>query len=150
IDGHAKVATPGREVPDAMYKLAALYEERARSEAQSAHANRSLEDAIRLYKRITREYPSYPEIAAIYYYLGHALADAGRLPESQQVWRSLVCHNHFEYPVPPHPNHPEKDLVRPLPGDGDEAHWTAWRWRYPTFRSISLQNPETVYTEVYP
>src|SRR5262249_48984019 len=75
VEGHPKLATPGRELPDAMFKLAALYEERARSEEESAQANRSLEGAIRLYKRITREYPSYPEIAAIYYYLGHALAD---------------------------------------------------------------------------
>ena len=84
--------------PDAMYRLAALYEERARSEDATAPLEEGLKDAIRLYKRCIHEYPKYGEIAAIYYFLGHALNDSGRVPESQQVWRSLVCHNHFPYP----------------------------------------------------
>jgi tetratricopeptide (TPR) repeat protein len=136
--------------PDAMYRLAALYEERARSEEATAPIEEGLKDAIRLYKRTIHEYPKYREIAAIYYFLGHALNDSGRVPESQQVWRSLVCQNHFPYPTKPDPKDPEKDTVTPMPQDADEAHWTAWRHRYNNPKSPSRKNPETAYTEVYP
>ncbi len=54
-----------------------------------------LKTAIRLYKRVIDEFPKYRELAGIYYFLGHALNDSGRAPEAQQVWRSLVCHNHL-------------------------------------------------------
>ncbi|MBX3227225.1 MAG: tetratricopeptide repeat protein [Labilithrix sp.] len=136
--------------PDAMYRLAALYEERSRSEDAVAPLEEGLKDAIRLYKRVVREYPKYREIAGIYYFLGHALNDAGRMPESQQVWRSLVCHNHYPYPVAVDPKDKERDTVKPLPQDGDEAHWTAWRRRYNNPKAPTKANPETVYTEVYP
>lgn len=136
--------------PDAMYRLAALYEERARSEDATAPVEEGLKDAIRLYKRVIREYPQYREIAAIYYFLGHALNDSGRVPEAQQVWRSLVCNNHYAYPTETDPKDPEKDEIKPMPQDADEAHWTAWRHRYVTPKQVSRQNPETVYTEVYP
>ncbi len=136
--------------PDAMYRLAALYEERARSEEATAPLEEGLKDAIRLYKRVIKEYPKYREIAGIYYFLGHALNDSGRVPESQQVWRSLVCHNHFEYPTQTDPKDPEKDVVKPMPQDADEAHWTAWRHKYNNPKSPNRKNPETVYTEVYP
>lgn len=136
--------------PDAMYRLAALYEERARSEEATQPLEEGLKDAIRLYKRVINEYPKYREIAGIYYFLGHALNDSGRVPESQQVWRSLVCHNRFEYPTKPDPKDPDKDTVNPMPQDADEAHWTAWRRRYNNPKSPSRGNKETVYTEVYP
>lgn len=136
--------------PDAMYRLAALYEERARSEDATAPIEEGLKDAVRLYKRIIVEYPKYREIAGVYYFLGHALNDSSRVPESQQVWRSLVCNNKYPYPTPPDPKDPEKDSIKPMPGDADEAHWTAWRHRYQTPKSPSRGNPETVYKEVYP
>ncbi|MFO0736352.1 MAG: tetratricopeptide repeat protein [Labilithrix sp.] len=136
--------------PDAMYRLAALYEERARSEDASAPLEEGLKDAVRLYKRVIHEYPKYREIAGIYYFLGHALNDSGRVPESQQVWRSLVCHNHFPYPVKTDPKDPEKDTITPMPQDADEAHWTQWRRRYNTPKSPTKGNKETVYEEVYP
>ena len=136
--------------PDAMYRLAALYEERARSEDATEPVEIGLKPAIALYKRVIHEYPHYREIAGIYYFLGHALNDSGRVPESQQVWRSLVCHNHFAYPVPPDPKDPEKDTIKPMPQDADEAHWTQWRRKYTTPKAPSRKNPETVYTEVYP
>lgn len=136
--------------PDAMYRLSALYEERARSEDATAPLEDGLKDAIRLYKRVINEYPKYREIAGIYYFLGHALNDSGRVPESQQVWRSLVCHNHFPYPVPAEKNDPEKDTIKPMPQDADEAHWTQWRRRYNSPKSPSKANKETVYEEVYP
>lgn len=136
--------------PDAMYRLAALYEERARSEDASQPIEDGLKDAIRIYKRVIGEYPKYREIAGIYYFLGHALNDSGRMPEAQQVWRSLVCHNHFEYPTKPDPKDPDKDTVNPMPQDADEAHWTAWRRRYNNPKAPSRANKDTVYTEVYP
>jgi len=136
--------------PDAMYRLAALYEERARSEDATEPLEEGLKDAIRLYKRVIREYPKYREIAGIYYFLGHALNDSGRVPEAQQVWRSLVCHNHYPYPVKTDPKDPDRDLITPMPQDADEAHWTAWRHRYNDPRKVSRNNPETVYREVYP
>jgi tetratricopeptide (TPR) repeat protein len=136
--------------PDAMYRLAALYEERARSEEATAPLEEGLKDAIHLYKRVIVEYPKYREIAGIYYFLGHALNDSGRVPEAQQVWRSLACHNHFPYPVKPDPKDPDKDFIEPMPQDADEAHWTQWRRRYNNPKSPSRGNKETVYEEVYP
>lgn len=136
--------------PDAMYRLAALYEERARSEDATQPLEEGLKDAIRLYKRTINEYPKYREIAGIFYFLGHALNDSGRVPESQQVWRSLVCHNHFPYPTKPDPKDPDKDSVTPMPQDADEAHWTAWRRKYNNPKSPNRGNKETVYEEVYP
>ena len=63
--------------PDAMYRLAALYEERARSDDDpNADAAITLKPAIALYKRVVREFPNYSELAGIYYFLGHALNDA--------------------------------------------------------------------------
>ncbi|MBX3259990.1 MAG: tetratricopeptide repeat protein [Labilithrix sp.] len=136
--------------PDAMYRLAALYEERARSEDATVPLEEALKDAIRLYKRVINEFPKYREIAGIYYFLGHALNDSGRMPESQQVWRSLVCHNHFPYPTKVDPKDPEKDLVTPMPQDADEAYWTQWRRKYNNPKSPTRGNKETVYEEVYP
>src|SRR5262249_30048801 len=76
--------------PDKMFRLAALYEERARDKDDQNEVNAGLNQAIALYKRVIREFPKYRELAAIYYYLGHALNASSRLPEAQQVWRSLV------------------------------------------------------------
>jgi tetratricopeptide (TPR) repeat protein len=104
----------GDEVPDAMYRLAALYEERAAEEDDARH-----DPTIRLYKRILRDHPAYRERAAVLYHLGHALAESGRLPESQQVWRALVCANRYAYPMPADPRDPERDVIVPMPQDGD-------------------------------
>jgi hypothetical protein len=136
--------------PDAMYRLAALYEERARSEEATEPVEEALGPAIALYKRVIDEYPKYREIAGIYYFLGHALNDSGRIPESQQVWRSLVCHNRYPYPTPPDPKDPTKDTILPMPQDNDEAHWVAWRNRYREPRSVSRNNPETVFVDPFP
>ncbi|MDB4941916.1 MAG: domain protein putative component of TonB system [Labilithrix sp.] len=135
--------------PDAMYRLAALYEERARSEEATAPVELGLKDAIALYKRIIREYPKYREIAGVYYFLGHALNDSGRIPEAMQVWRSLVCANHYEYPVPADPKDPEKDIVKPMPQDHDEAFWTGWRAKYRDPKSVSHKNADTTYVDPF-
>jgi hypothetical protein len=147
--------------PDAMYRLAALYEERARSEDTNQPLEDGLKPAIALYKRVIAEYsgepgnpkkPQYRELAGIYYFLGHAYNDAGRTDESQQVWRSLVCHNHFPYPTKADPD-PKKlghDFINPLPQDHDEPYWEAWRNRYPRPDSLKKGGADTRYEEVYP
>src|SRR5690606_8912014 len=80
--------------PDAMFRLAALYEERARDD-YDADLTEGLRPAIDIYRSIVEQYPAYQESAAVHYYLGHALTDAGRLEEGQQAWRSLVCANRY-------------------------------------------------------
>jgi hypothetical protein len=124
--------------PDAMFRLAALYEERARDAAETAAVdlNRAQPDpelgpAIALYKRILKEFPSYKERAGVYYYLGHSLNDVGRLEEAQQVWRALVCSNRFSYPVPPDPRDPNKDSLVRMPQDHDPDWWLGWLTRHP-------------------
>lgn len=119
--------------PDAMFRLAALYEERAENDSDSMDDQvAARRPAIALYKRIIKEFPNYRELAAIYYYLGHALNDSSRIPEAQQVWRSLVCHNHYSYPVPVDPKDPERDTLAKLPQDHDRDFWTGWENRHPT------------------
>jgi hypothetical protein len=119
--------------PNAMFRLAALYEERARTDTDSSEDLAvGLKPAIALYKRIIKEYPQYRELAGIYYYLGHAYNDSSRLPEAQQVWRSLVCHNQYTYPTAPDSKDPEKDIVVRLPQDHDRDYWTGWDARHST------------------
>jgi tetratricopeptide (TPR) repeat protein len=76
----AHPTAPGDAVPDALYRLGALYDEASRSE-----------DAARMYRRVLGEYPQYREIAAVRYFLGHALEDLGRADEAQSVRRALVA-----------------------------------------------------------
>ncbi|WP_438014741.1 hypothetical protein WMF18_28115 [Sorangium sp. So ce315] len=155
--------------PDAMFRLAALYEERARTDADASEdLGVALLPAIALYKRVISEFPQYRELAGIYYYLGHALNDSARFPEAQQVWRSLVCHNKYPYPVAPDPNDPTRDTVGRLPQDHDADYWTGWEARHPTpigstpggrafqpaRRAVRGQAPivedETIYVSPYP
>ncbi len=135
--------------PDAMYRLAALYEERARSEEATEPVEVGIKPAIALYKRVIREYPKYREIAGIYYFLGHALNDSGRVPEAMHVWRSLVCANHYGYPTPPDPKDPDRDTIRPMPQDNTEAFWTGWRNKYRDPKAVKKGNPETVYVDPF-
>ena len=86
--------------PDAMYRLAALYEERARAD-DDPNADLAV-DPQASDRPLQASHPrvsTYNELAGIYYFLGHALNDSRRVDEAQQVWRSLVCHNHYPYPV---------------------------------------------------
>lgn len=109
--------------PDAMFRLAALYEERAR-ENYDADLSEGLLPSIALYRDVVAQYPAYRERAAVLYYLGHALTDAGRLAEAQQSWRSLVCSN--RYHVEADPSSADKIRVQALPQDHTEAFWNEW------------------------
>ena len=96
VDRYSGANAQPEATPDAMYRLAALYEERARGdEDPNTDFAITLKPAVALYKRVIREFPKYGELAGIYYFLGHALNDSRRVDEAQQVWRSLVCHNHY-------------------------------------------------------
>ncbi|MSP23998.1 MAG: tetratricopeptide repeat protein [Myxococcales bacterium] len=135
---YSGAAAHPENTPDSMFRLAALYEERARDVADQtplepgkAPPEPDLSTAIALYKRIVREFPKYRELAGAYYYLGHALNDGGRLEEAQQIWRSLVCRNQYPYPVPPDPKDATKDSVARLPQDHDSEWWLGWLTRHP-------------------
>ena len=114
--------------PDAMFRLAALYEERARTKLEG-DIGPMLKPAIELYRRVIREFPHYEELAAIHYYLGHALTDSGRIEEGQQAWRALVCSN--RYHVKDDPTDPKKIELEPLEQDHDIRFWDAWTAKNP-------------------
>ncbi len=114
--------------PDAMYRLAALYEEKGRTDKELS-LEEALRPAIALYRRVISEFPTYKEIAGVHYYLGHAYFDAARLDEAQQAWRSLVCKNHFS--VTDDPKDASKILTEPLAQDHDDAFWNEWYAKNP-------------------
>lgn len=120
VASHSGKNAHPESTPDAMFRLAALYEERGRDDTESNEAlAAALRPAIALYRRVIDEFPGYREMAGIHYYLGHAYNDAGRAGEAQQVWRSLVCHNHYPRAAGP----------QALPQDHDAAYWAAWEAR---------------------
>lgn len=138
--------------PDAMYRLAALYEERARSdEDPNSDLAVTLKPAIALYKKVIQQFPAYKELAGIYYFLGHALADSRRFDESQQVWRSLVCRNHYKYPTPADAKDPDKDTVVAMPQDHDTEYWKRWRGQYNRPEALKKGPKEdVVFDDPYP
>jgi hypothetical protein len=138
--------------PDAMYRLAALYEERARSDDDpNSDLAVTLKPAVALYKRVIRDFPDYKELAGIYYFLGHALNDSRRVDEAMQVWRSLVCHNQYKYPVPPDPKNPDADTIGAMPQDHDVDFWKAWRMKYPRPESLKKgPKADTLFDDPYP
>ncbi len=117
-----------KATPDAMFRLGALYEERARANTD-ADLTTGLEPAISMYRRLIKEFPQYEEIAAVHYYLGHSYTDAGRIDEGQQAWRSLVCNN--RYTVKDDPKDAGKIALDPLPQDHDDKFWQDWYNRNP-------------------
>ncbi|HYQ18163.1 MAG TPA: tetratricopeptide repeat protein, partial [Polyangiaceae bacterium] len=112
-----------RATPDAMFRLGALYEEKARAKTYS-DLSTGLDPAIGMYRRIIKEFPQYEEIAAVHYYLGHSYTDAGRIEEGQQAWRTLVCSS--RYSVQNDPKDAGKILLQPMPQDHDDKFWNDW------------------------
>ena len=117
-----------KATPDAMFRLGALYEERARANTD-ADLTTGLEPAIAMYRRLIKEFPKYEEIAAVHYYLGHSYTDAGRIEEGQQAWRALVCNS--RYTVKDDPKDAGKIALDPLPQDHDDKFWQDWYNRNP-------------------
>ncbi|CAN5388895.1 hypothetical protein BH09MYX1_BH09MYX1_19910 [soil metagenome] len=149
----AKYSGPNSQpeaTPDAMFRLAALYEEVARGEDTTEDLSIGLRPAIALYKRVIRDFPTYKELAGIYYYLGHAYNDSSRIEEAQQVWRSLVCHNHYAYPTPADPKNADVDTIIAMPQDAPPEFWKAWRMRYNDPKKVHKGPPDTTYNDVYP
>lgn len=109
--------------PDAMFRLAALYEERAR-DTPDADLTKELSKAISLYREVASTFPAYRELAAVLYYLGHAYLDSGRLGEAQQSWRTLACSNHFQ--VLAEPGSVDGIVVAALPQDHPNSFWEQW------------------------
>jgi hypothetical protein len=112
-----------RATPDAMFRLGALYEEKARARSD-ADLTTGLDPAISMYRRIIREFPKYEEIAAVHYYLGHSFTDSGRIEEGQQAWRTLVCAS--RYSVQDDPKDAGKILLQPMPQDHEDKFWNDW------------------------
>ena len=137
--------------PLAMMRMAALHEERART--TDTDIDKALAPAIVLYKQVIRDYPNFLQRPAAYYYLGHALNDSGRVDESQQVWRSLVCHNLYAYPTSSDPARPDRDVILPIKGDRTEDEWIAWRRRYddvPRLTKKGDRAADTFYEDSFP
>lgn len=125
--------------PDAMLRLAALYEERARTDFE-ADLLEELKPAIALYRDILVEYPAYSEASAALYYLGHALLDSGRLEESQQSWRALVCANRYQVKAVSEDS--SEIFVQPLPQDHDDRFWNDWYNKNPLPLDEAGQRPD--------
>lgn len=123
--------------PDAMFRLAALYEERARAGSET-DLGPLLDPAIRLYLQVAERFPGYKELGAVLYYLGHALNDAARIEEAQQAFRSLVCSNryHVRGLVGDAPKLALENLVQDRP----ETFWNDWYNKNPV-PFDQLRNP---------
>ena len=114
--------------PDAMFRLAALYEEKARLNFEG-DLGPGLVPAIALYLRIIEEYPAYEEIAAVHYYLGHAYTDSGGIDEGQQTWRALVCAN--QHKVRRVQSDALRVVVEAQSQDHEDDYWFRWYQQNP-------------------
>lgn len=137
----AKYPDVKEHTPEAMFRLAALYEEQAvendldPGDAQyTTKLRAAYAPAETLYRDIIGRFPDYSQRAAVQFFLGALLADTGRGPESSYVWRALVCSNHYAYPAPPPKDDAEakarekwKDGIPPTIQDHEEAFWDKWR-----------------------
>lgn len=137
----AKYPDVPEHTPSAMFRLAALYEEQAidtdldPSDPKYVEKVRAAyEPAEKLYREVIVRFPNYTQRASVQFFLGALLSDTGRGPESQWVWRALVCSNHYQFPVPAPANDAEakarekwKDGVPPMPQDHDVKYWDDWR-----------------------
>jgi outer membrane protein assembly factor BamD (BamD/ComL family) len=171
----AKYPDVPEHTPNAMFRLAALYEEQAiESDVDPADAQytqklrASYAPAETLYREVIAKFPSYSQRAAVQFFLGALLADTGRAPESQFVWRALVCSNRYQFPLPPPQTTAEekarekwKDGIPPAPQDHDEAFWERWRETHyapvdpkkratPKKRGAAEANGEDSYRDPYP
>ena len=114
--------------PDAMFRLAALYDQRGKN-ASEAELGAWMSKALRLYRDVAVDYPSYEQATSAMYYLGHAFRELGRFAESQQAFRALVCANRFQ--ILPLEGSADGIKVQALPQDHDQAFWQDWSDRNP-------------------
>lgn len=137
----------------ALFRLATLKEDQARQEPNDSNVL-NLRPSIELYQTIVREHKDQEFVPSIYYFLGHALVDSGRVAEGQQVFRALVCRNHFTYV--PASDSKAPVAVQRLPQDHEANFWTAWETRHPRPRSgaaksgAASSSDEMVFVNPYP
>jgi len=123
-----------------MFRLAALKEDQARQTPNDSNSL-DLQPSIELYQKILRDHGDQDFVPSIHYFLGHALVDSGRAAEGQQVFRTLVCRNHFTYV--PSSNSKAPVAVQRLAQDHEADFWKAWEARHPRPRSRPLKSATT-------
>lgn len=145
----AKYPDVPEHTPNAMFRLAALYEEQAVDQdldpgdpQYTQKLRAAYAPAEALYRDVVVKFPTYSQRAAVQFFLGALLADTGRPAESMWVWRALVCSNHYQFPMPPSKDATEdkvrekwKDGIPPMPQDHSnlpeagekEGYWDKWR-----------------------
>jgi len=121
-------ASDPRATPDAMFRLAALYDQRAKGGTE-AELGPWMSKALRLYRDVAVEYPAYEHATSALYYLGHAFRELGRFAESQQAFRALVCAS--QYRILPLEGSADGIKTQPLPQDHDASFWQDWSDRNP-------------------
>ncbi len=155
--------------PDAMFRLAALYEMKARDNELNVSLDKSsyMNDAIDLYRRIIANFSGsgqpnkpgykapYREMAGVYYFLGHALTGQAKKDEGQAVWRALVCAKSTSlggYTYPLAYDASKISVDKPLKQNNTRDYWTQWRSVHFTPEDLKKhkKDPDTKYVEVYP
>jgi tetratricopeptide (TPR) repeat protein len=113
----AKYSHDDRWTPDAMFRLAELYFEKANDEyltaTQSAQASGAqvtpdYQRTIDIYKDLITRFPKYRQIDGAYYLMGWCLGEMQKEGESLQAMRALVCANRYKPLDPPPPVAPSK------------------------------------------
>ena len=118
--------------PDAMYRLAALYEERARSRRRSERRSRGRASS-RPSRSTSASSASSRSTASS---RASTTSSATRSTTRAASTRRSRCGARSSATTttrtrsPPDPKDPDADTVVPLPQDHDEAYWTAWRSKY--------------------
>lgn len=106
----AKYRNDDRWTPDAMFRLAELYFEKANDEYLTATAQASASGAqvmpdyqktIDLYRELITQFPSYRLVDGAIYLMGWCLGEMGKERESLQAMRALVCADKYKPLDPP-------------------------------------------------
>ncbi len=118
-----KYPTDRRWTPDAMFRLAELYYEKASDEFLTLQETyqKALDsptpptgqppkpdytNTVSLYKRLLTEFPNYRLLDAAVYLLGFCLGEMGNDAEAKQALLALTCGNRFKPLDPPPPTNP--------------------------------------------
>src|SRR5205085_1505554 len=106
--------------PDAIFRLAELYFERANDEYLAAAQRQQKADAasgadtpppptpdygktVDLYRQLIERFPTYRLVDGAFYLLGYCLGEMNKEAEARQTYLALVCENHYKVNDPPPP-----------------------------------------------